>query len=135
MESVERGVGQPLRKLTDGPERRAKTITPGSINCYLVEVQELGAAAGGEGKKFKLDPARLVYSLHWQHKAEPPDFDLVLVQDGPAGWVNIANLTLLGELRRRAPEAVGWGVRPNRCDFHVELFKPPFRGRGDRADE
>jgi hypothetical protein len=43
------------------------------------------------------------------HNAEPPDFDLVLVQDGPVGWVNAASLTLLGELRRRAPHAIDWG--------------------------
>jgi hypothetical protein len=32
----------------------------------------------------------------------------MLVQDEPAGWVNTANLTLLGELRRRAPHAIDW---------------------------
>ena len=32
----------------------------------------------------------------------------MLVQDGPAGWVNTANLTLLAELRRRAPQAIDW---------------------------
>jgi hypothetical protein len=53
--------------------------------------------------------ARLVYSPCWLHKAEPPDFHLSLVQDRPEQWVNIANLTLLGELRRRAPEAITWG--------------------------
>jgi hypothetical protein len=37
----------------------ADITVPRSINCYLVEVQEFGAAApGGAGKKFKIDPQR-----------------------------------------------------------------------------
>jgi hypothetical protein len=47
-----------------------------------------------------------------EHNAHPPDFEVVLVQDEPVGWVNTANLTLLGELRRRAPHAIDWaGLR------------------------
>jgi hypothetical protein len=68
---------------------------PGRIDCYEVVKRSATGAA------FKLDPARLVYSLRWKHNAVPPDFDLVLVQEEPQGWVNTANLTLLGELRRR----------------------------------
>jgi hypothetical protein len=33
---------------------------------------------------------------------------MVLIQAEPVGWVNIAILTLLGELRRRAPHAIDW---------------------------
>jgi hypothetical protein len=33
---------------------------------------------------------------------------MMLIQDAPPGWVNTANLTLLGELRRRAPEVIDW---------------------------
>lgn len=33
---------------------------------------------------------------------------MVLVQEEPVGWVRTANLTLLGELRRRAPGAIDW---------------------------
>jgi hypothetical protein len=33
---------------------------------------------------------------------------MVLIQAEPPGWVNTANLVLLGELRRRAPEAIDW---------------------------
>jgi len=33
---------------------------------------------------------------------------LVRIQAEPVGWVNSANLTLLGALRRRAPEAIDW---------------------------
>jgi hypothetical protein len=54
-----------------------------------------------------------VYSLRWQHKAEPLDFELVLIQGSPQEWVNTANLTLLGELRRRAPEAIDWTGMPD----------------------
>jgi hypothetical protein len=35
---------------------------------------------------------------------------MVLVKDGPQQWVNTANLTLLGELRRRAPHAIDWAA-------------------------
>jgi len=56
-----------------------------------------GAAPSGEGKTFKIDQQR--YSLQWKHSGTPPDFELVLIRDGPPGWVNTANLTLLGERR------------------------------------
>jgi hypothetical protein len=55
----------------------------------------------------------LVYSLRWLHKAEQPDFELVFVQDGPAVWVNTANLVLLAELRWRAPWAFDWAAMDN----------------------
>jgi hypothetical protein len=64
-------------------------------------------------------------TLRWKHNAEPPDFEMVLVQDEPVGWVNTANLSLLGELRRRAPEAIDWerltdaGVVQMLDDFEV----------------
>ena len=61
------------------------------------------------GAAFRLDPARLVYSVRYQHNAQPPDFELTLLQDEPQRWVNTANLTLLSELRRRAPAAIDWG--------------------------
>jgi len=35
---------------------------------------------------------------------------MVLIQEEPPGWVNTANLALLGELRRRAPEAIDWAA-------------------------
>jgi hypothetical protein len=60
-----------------------------------------------------------------QHRARPSDFDLVLVQDVPQHWVYIINMTLLGELRRRPPDAVNWpgltaaGVAQKRDDFEA----------------
>jgi hypothetical protein len=72
-----------------------------------IDVYEL-AERSASGAAFKLDPGRLVYSLRWQHRAEPPDFELMLIQAEPQGWVNTANLSLLVELRRRAPEAIDW---------------------------
>jgi hypothetical protein len=33
---------------------------------------------------------------------------MVLIQDEPIGWIETANLTLLGALRRRAPHAIDW---------------------------
>jgi hypothetical protein len=56
---------------------------PRSINCYSVERERFD---GIDGCKFKLDPQRLIYSLQWQHKAEPPDFELVLMQQDAALW-------------------------------------------------
>jgi hypothetical protein len=75
---------------------------PRRIDCY--EVVEHSA----DGAAFKLDPERLRYSLQWKHNGTPPDFEMVLVQNEPVGWVHTANLTLLGELRRRAPGSVDW---------------------------
>jgi hypothetical protein len=84
------------------PEKPADDKLPRRIDCY--EVVEHSAS----GAAFRLDPALLMYSLQWKHNAHPPDFELVLIQAEPAGWVNSANLTLLGELRRRAPHAIDW---------------------------
>jgi hypothetical protein len=40
----------------------------------------------------------------------PPDFELVVLRDEPRQWINSANLTLLAELRRRAPQAIDWAA-------------------------
>ncbi len=74
--------------------------SPDRIDCYRVTERSASGAV------FKLD--RLFYSLQWQHNAQSPDFELVLVQDGAQAWVNTANLTLFAELRRRAPHAIDW---------------------------
>jgi hypothetical protein len=50
---------------------------PRSINCYFVEVED-AAALGADGKKFKIDPRRLLYSLQWRHNGTPPDLYLQL---------------------------------------------------------
>jgi hypothetical protein len=71
-------------------------------------VEDAAAALSEEGKKFKIVPQRLLYSLQWKHNAHPPDFHLSLVQEHSEQWVNAASLVLLGELRRRAPEAIDW---------------------------
>jgi hypothetical protein len=41
----------------------------------------------------------------------PPDYELVLIQAEPVGWVNIANLTLFGTLRGRARPRQSIGAR------------------------
>jgi hypothetical protein len=85
-------------------EKPADDCGPKRIDCYqVVEHSATGAA-------FRLDPARLIYSPRWKHNAHPTDFEMVLVQNEPTGWVNTANLVLLGELRRRAPEAIDWAA-------------------------
>ncbi len=81
-------------------EKPADDRSPKRIDVYQVR--------SASGAVFKLDPARLLYCLQWQHNGEPPDFDLVLLQDEPEHWVGAVNMTLLGELRRRAPEAIDW---------------------------
>jgi hypothetical protein len=83
-------------------EKPADDRLPKRIDCY--EVVEHSAS----GAAFRLDPARLVYSLRWKHNAHPPEYEMVLIQDEPVGWVNTASLVLLGELRRRAPHAIDW---------------------------
>ena len=75
---------------------------PKRIDCYQIVDHSASSAA------FKIDPARLIYAMQWKHNAYPPDYELVLIQDEPPGWVDVANLVLLGELRRRAPEAIDW---------------------------
>jgi hypothetical protein len=83
-------------------QKPADDRSPQRIDCYeVVEHSTRGTA-------LKLDPGRLVYSLQWKHNAHPPDYEMMLIQDEPAGWVNTANLMLLGELRRRAPHAIDW---------------------------
>jgi hypothetical protein len=43
---------------------------------------------------------------------QPPDLELLLLQDAPQNWACAANLTLLLELRRRAPHPIDWaGMR------------------------
>jgi hypothetical protein len=67
-------------------------------------VQDFTAAAPtGEGKRFKIDPRRLLYSLQWLHNGTPPDFHLQLVRD-PQLWFDAVSLALLAELSRHVPE-------------------------------
>ena len=98
-----------LQRVAHGAHRRCCASgkasgrrSPKRIDCY--QIVEHSAS----GTTFKFDPARLVYSLRWKHNAEPPDFELVLIRAEPRRWVNTPNLTLLGELRRRAPHAIDW---------------------------
>jgi hypothetical protein len=76
--------------LTEWP---ANAERPREIYCYAVE---------GE-KYFKLDPAKLLYCLQWQHRGHPPDFHLQLVKDEPELWVHFVNAALLGELQKQDP--------------------------------
>jgi hypothetical protein len=83
-------------------EKPADDRSPKRIDCYQATEHR------ADGGAFKLDPERLVYSLQWKHNAHPPDYEMVLVQAEPVGWVNTANLVLLGALRRAAPRAIDW---------------------------
>ena len=75
----------------------ADVTGPRSINAYLVDVLDFDA-----GKKFKIDPQRLLYSLQWQHNATPPDLHLQLVQE-PREWFDRVASTLFGALNRDDP--------------------------------
>ena len=55
-----------------------------------------------DGKKFKVDPSRLLYALRWLNWDEPPDLDLTLVRD-PALWFKDVTTLLLGALNRHDP--------------------------------
>jgi hypothetical protein len=60
-----------------------------------------------------------------------------LVQAEPRDWVNTASLTLLGELRRRAPEAIDWSGMPDivpiqRVGDDGRLGTGPLRTRSSR---
>jgi len=63
---------------------------PRIINCYFVGVQD-SAKLGANGKKFKIEPQHLLYSLQWWHSGTPPDFNLQLVRD-PALWFDTVSL-------------------------------------------
>jgi hypothetical protein len=92
---------------------------PRSINCYLVEVRDFAAAApSGEGKKFKINPRRLLYSLQWTHNATPPDFELVPVQAEPPG---------LGRDRKfdAARRLAAPGARGDRLERHAGRHSVP----------
>src|SRR5262245_51971960 len=68
-------------------DQPADDTGPRCINCYFVE---------GE-KTFRLDRARLLFSLRRQHKARPPDFLLVSARD-PQIWLDFVVVVLLAEL-------------------------------------
>jgi hypothetical protein len=70
-------------------------IRPGAANLLLIN------ALGAGSLQLRFAPVETQCT-------PPPDFELVLVQDGPQQWINTANLTLLAELRRRATEAIDW---------------------------
>jgi hypothetical protein len=78
----------------------ADVAGPRSINVYRVDVQDFAAV---DGRKFKIDPQRLLYSLQWQHNGTAPDLHLQLVRD-PATWFDIVGTTLLGALTRHDPQ-------------------------------
>lgn len=48
--------------------------SPKRIDCYVVEVENFDPAQqlGENGKKFRIEPQRLPYSLQWLHKRTPP---------------------------------------------------------------
>ena len=86
----------------DRPGRRRDRTT--LHHCYLVEVDEIDATSqpAEDGKKFKVDPSRLLYALRWLNWDEPPDLDLTLVRD-PALWFKDVTTLLLGALNRHDP--------------------------------
>lgn len=55
-------------ELVDYPARQCRAA---DHHCYLVEMEE-AAAFGRDGKKFKIEPRRLPYSLQWLHNRTPP---------------------------------------------------------------
>jgi hypothetical protein len=56
-----------------------------------------------DGKKFKIVPERLLYSLQWLHNGTPPDFQLQLVRDLQF-WLDAVSPALLAELSEHVPE-------------------------------
>jgi hypothetical protein len=73
---------------------------PRSINCYFVEVQDFADLPNG--KKFKIDPRCLFYSLQWKHNGIPPDFHLALVKN-PQLWFDFVTTMLFDALNRHDP--------------------------------
>src|SRR5215471_16448778 len=85
-------------------DQAADETAPRAINCYLVEVDDIDPSSqlAANGRKFKVEPSRLLYALRWLHRAEPPDLDLTLVRD-PTSCFNYVATTLLGVLNRHVP--------------------------------
>jgi hypothetical protein len=71
---------------------------PKQIGRYLVEVENFGAVRqlDENGRKFKIDPLRLLCALRWKHNATPPDVELVLVRERnpPVWFIHVATLLL-----------------------------------------
>lgn len=77
----------------------ADATGPRSINVYLTDVLDFDA---GGGRKWKVDPQCLLYSLQWRHTGTPPDQHLQLVQE-PQLWFDRVASSLLGALARDDP--------------------------------
>ena len=82
---------------------------PRTINCYVYPAESFDSV---QGKGFKVEPQRLVYSLQRLHKAIPPDFHLQLVR-------NAAICSL------RAGERVAYAQAPP-----TDSIVPQFAGLG-----
>ena len=54
-------------------DQAADETAPRSINCYIVEVEEIDPTSrlAEHGKKFKVDPSCLLYALRWLDRGEP----------------------------------------------------------------
>jgi hypothetical protein len=50
-------------------DKPADLRSPRWIDCYVVEVENF---AGGDSKKFKLNPERILFSLQYQHNGYRP---------------------------------------------------------------
>jgi hypothetical protein len=79
-------------------EKPSDRQSPKRIDCYHVAEEE----DFGDGKRAKLDPARVLFSLQYVHNAIPPDFELLLFGD-TREWLDAVATTLAGELSRRQP--------------------------------
>jgi hypothetical protein len=64
----------------------------------LAELTQRGAVLG---VKFKLDPARVLFSL--QPSAQRQAAGLLRARSDPQGWFGAVAYTLLGELQQRVP--------------------------------
>ena len=85
-------------------DQTADETAPRSINCYIVAVEEIDPSSqlAENGRKFKIDPSRLLYALRWLDRGEPPDLDLTLVRD-PATWFDGVTMRLFDALNRQDP--------------------------------
>jgi hypothetical protein len=80
-------------------DKPADIRSPRRIDCYAIDVSDFD---GGNGKTFKLDPQRVLFSLQYKHNAVPPDFELVTLGKPDRWFGGVASL-LLEELTRHDP--------------------------------
>jgi hypothetical protein len=94
----------PPRSVLDGQNSARGTSDEATGRCRSASGRWWRAYfAAVNGKKFKLDPQRLLYSLQWLHKGTLPDLHWQLVRES-GEWFDSVATSPLGALNRHDPQ-------------------------------